>query len=281
MGMDDPNKPNGQHLPLSHIIPNLITLLALISGITSLQKAIIGEYETAVLLLLAAAVFDVLDGAVARALNAQSEIGAQLDSFSDFLAFGVAPGIILYEWTLGDAGKLGWIAAVVFPVAAALRLARFNVMAKMSHDTPLWKKRFFTGVPTPAGAILCLFPLYIWFLFPDTFEGFAWATPLVAVWAIGVAALMVSRIPTFSIKYMKIPRKMVVPTMAFVALVIAALFHAPWVTLPLICIVYAASIPWIFHTYRKLEKQHQTEEENLSSLAFGISTIKIDDSDDE
>lgn len=278
---DKPVGSNGQHLPLSKIIPNMITMMALIAGLSSLQKAINGEYETAVLLLLAAAVFDVLDGAVARALNAQSEIGAQLDSFSDFLAFGVAPGIILYEWTLGDAGKLGWIAAVVFPVAAALRLARFNVMSKISHDIPMWKKRFFTGVPTPAGAILCLFPLYIWFLFPETFEGFSSATPLVAVWAIIVAALMVSRIPTFSIKYMKIPPKMVVPTMAFVALMIAALFHAPWVTLPLICIAYAASIPWIFHTYRKLEKQHQAEEEELSSLAFGITTIEITPSEDD
>lgn len=280
--MDSDTKPNGQAtVPLSKIIPNMVTMMALISGITSLQKAMTGDFELAVMLLLAAALFDVLDGAVARALKAQSEFGAQLDSLSDFLAFGVAPGLILYEWTLGEAGKLGWIAAVVFPVAAALRLARFNVMAKNGADLPLWKKRFFTGVPTPAGAVLCLFPLYVWFLSPETFEGLSWGTPLVALWAIVVAALMVSRIPTFSIKYMKIPPKMMVPTMAFVALVIAALLHAPWVTLPLICIVYTASIPLVFHQYRTLEKQHQSEEEDLPSLAFGFSSIEIAPQDEE
>lgn len=277
----DNSKASGQALTLSKLIPNLITMMALIAGITSVQKALTGNFEVAVLLLLAAAILDVMDGAVARALKAQSEFGAQLDSLSDFLAFGVAPGLILYVWTLGDAGKLGWIAAVVFPVAAALRLARFNVMTATAADIPLWKKRFFTGVPTPAGAILCLFPLYVWFLTPETFEGYRWGTPFVAVWAITVAALMVSRIPTFSIKYMKIPPKMMVPVMAFVALVVAALFNAPWVTLPIICIVYAASIPLIFHQYRKLEKEHQAHEEDLSSLAFGISAIEISPTDDE
>lgn len=277
----DQHKASPQALTLSKMIPNLITMMALIAGITSIQKAFTGNFDVAVLLLLAAAILDVMDGAVARALKAQSEFGAQLDSLSDFLAFGVAPGFILYVWTLGDAGKLGWIAAVVFPVAAALRLARFNVMANSNTYVPVWKKRFFTGVPAPAGAILCLFPLYVWFLTPDTFEGYKWATPLVAVWAIIVAALMVSRIPTFSIKYIKIPPKMMVPTLAFVALLVAALFNAPWVTLPIICIVYAASIPLIFHQYRRLEKEHQAEEEQLSSLAFGISGIEISPTDDE
>lgn len=281
MELDEQLKPNGQPLPISKIVPNLITMMALISGITSVQKAMTGDFEMAVMLLLAAGIFDVLDGAIARALKAQSEFGAQLDSLSDFLAFGVAPGLILYEWTLGDAGKLGWIAAVVFPVAAALRLARFNVMAKSTDDVPLWKKRFFTGVPTPAGAILCLFPIYVWFLTPETFEGLKWGTPFVALWAITVAALMVSRLPTFSVKYLKIPPKMMVPTMALVALFFAALFHTPWVTLPLICITYMISIPVIFHSYRKLEKQHHSEEENLSSLAFGISSIDIAPHEDE
>lgn len=268
-------------LPLSKIIPNMVTMMALISGITSVQKAMTGDFEMAVMLLLVAGILDVLDGAIARALKAQSEFGAQLDSFSDFLAFGVTPALILYEWTLGDAGKLGWIAAVVFPVAAALRLARFNVMANHADETPLWKKRFFSGVPTPAGAILSLFPLYVWFLTPQTFEGLEWGTPFVAVWAMIVAALMVSRLPTFSIKYIKIPAKMMVPAMALVALYFAALFHMPWVTLPIVCIVYMISIPVILHQYRKLEKEHQAEEEDLSSLAFGYSAIDTTPHEDE
>ena len=147
----DNSKASGQALTLSKLIPNLITMMALIAGITSVQKALSGNFEVAVLLLLAAAILDVMDGAVARALKAQSEFGAQLDSLSDFLAFGVAPGLILYVWTLGDAGKLGWIAAVVFPVAAALRLARFNVMASAAADIPLWKKTLLYGCSDPCG----------------------------------------------------------------------------------------------------------------------------------
>jgi CDP-diacylglycerol--serine O-phosphatidyltransferase len=260
-------------LPLPKMIPNLVTILAMIAGLTSVQKAMMGDFETAILLLLIAGICDVLDGALARALKAQSEFGAQLDSLSDFLAFGVAPGLILYEWILADAGKLAWIAAVVFPIAAALRLARFNVMASNVADVPTWKKRFFTGVPTPAGAILCLFPIYVWFLLPESFNDYKWGTPLVALWAIIVAAMMVSRIPTFSIKYLKISPKMMVPAMAGVTLFLAALFITPWIVLPLVCMIYVASIPLIFRQYRKLEKEHQAEEENLSSLAFGIAPI--------
>lgn len=267
-------------LPISKIIPNMITMMAMISGITAIQKAMNNDFEMAVMLLLAAGIFDVMDGAVARVLKAQSEFGAQLDSFSDFLAFGVAPALILYEWTLGDAGKLGWIAAIVFPVAAALRLARFNIQTTQ-HDIPQWKKRFFTGVPTPAGAILCLFPLYVWFLFPEMFEGLKWGTPFVALWAIVVAALMVSRIPTFSVKYLRISPKMMVPTMAGLALFIAALFHATWVTLPIVCMVYVASIPVIFNQYRKLEREHQGTEEDLSSLAFGVESLHHSVQEDE
>ncbi|MEK7802176.1 MAG: phosphatidylcholine/phosphatidylserine synthase [Pseudomonadota bacterium] len=258
--------------PIAKMIPNLVTMMALIAGIYSLQKAINGDFEGAVLMLLAAALFDVLDGAIARALKAQSEFGAQLDSLSDFLAFGIAPAIILYEWTLSDAGKLCWIASVVFPVAAALRLARFNVIAKQPDDIPQWKKRYFMGVPTPAGAALCLLPIYIWFLSPSSFESLAFATPLVAVWVIIIAALMVSRIPTFSIKYVKLPPRMMVPMLGFFALIVAALIHAPWITLSMLSIAYVVSIPMGLRHYRKQEIQYRDVPEDLTSLAFGIET---------
>lgn len=262
--------------PVSKIIPNLVTMMALIAGITSLQKAINNDFEGAVLMLLAAALFDVLDGALARALKAQSEFGAQLDSLSDFLAFGIAPAVILYEWTLSDAGKLCWIASVVFPVAGALRLARFNVIAKQAQDTPIWKKKYFVGVPIPAGAALCLLPIYIWFLSPSTFEALSFATPLVAVWAIFVAMLMVSRIPTMSIKYMKLPSRMAVPVMGVLALIVAALLHAPWVTLSLLSLGYLASIPMGFRHYRAQEREYRAVPEDLTSLAFGMD-IPISD----
>lgn len=267
--------------PIAKMIPNLVTMMALIAGISSLQKAVNGDFEGAVLMLMAAALFDVLDGAIARALKAQSEFGAQLDSLSDFLAFGIAPAIILYEWTLSDAGKLCWIASVVFPVAAALRLARFNVIAKQPDDVPQWKKRYFVGVPTPAGAALCLLPIYIWFLSPSSFESLAFATPLVAVWAIFVAALMVSRIPTFSIKYVKLPPRMMVPMLGVFALVVAALIHAPWITLSMLSIAYVVSIPMGLRHYRKQEMQYRDVPEDLTSLAFGIETPITDVREDD
>lgn len=286
---DELNKPASErekskrYISIYKVIPSLLTLMAMIAGVTSIQMAIDERYDTAVLLIVVAAILDVLDGAVARALKAQSEFGAELDSLSDFMAFGIVPSVILYEWALDDAGKLGWIATIILPVAAALRLARFNVAAKTPEEKPLWQKRYFTGVPSPAGAGLVLLPVYIWFLFPETFSELSYATPLIAVWAILVAGLMVSRIPTFSFKYLKLPSKMLVPAMGFVALVIAALIHAPWITLTIIGLAYTVSIPVIFHRYRKMEKKHQGTTEDLTSLAFGMSgdEVLILDEDDD
>jgi CDP-diacylglycerol--serine O-phosphatidyltransferase len=260
-----------QMIALHKIIPNMLTMMALIAGITSIQKAINGQFDTAVLMLLAAAILDTLDGAAARALKSSSEFGAQLDSLSDFLAFGVAPSLILYEWVLDDAGKLGWIATIVLPVAAALRLARFNVMAKTADELPAWKKAYFSGVPSPAGAGLALLPIYIWFLLsPGTLDVFSFATPLIAIWTMVVAALMVSRIPTFSFKKLRVPARGTIPVMALLGLLIAAMIHVPFVMLTLISIIYLVTMPLVFSQYRRKEKEYQNPPEDLSSLAFGI-----------
>lgn len=272
---------NGKaHLSIAKLIPNCLTLSALIAGVSSIQFAMNGKFEIAVMMLVVSAVLDLLDGAVARALNAQSEFGAELDSLSDFLAFGVAPSVLLYEWALAGSGQLGWIATVVLPSAMALRLARFNVMAKQSDDTPLWKKKFFTGVPAPAGACLALLPVYIWFLSPDTFTVFSFATPLIAVWTLVVSMLLVSRIPTFSFKGLQVNQRMMVPAMAVFAALIAALIHAPWLTLAVISMGYLASIPFVYSNYRKNEKRHGSHED-FSSLAFGISFPEKPATDDD
>lgn len=275
-------QPRPAMIGIHKIIPSLITLMALIAGVTSIQKAINQQFDVAVLMLLAAAILDVLDGAAARMLKSQSEFGAQLDSLSDFLAFGVAPSLILYEWALDDAGKLGWIATVVLPVCAALRLARFNVMAHSAHELPAWKKGYFWGVPSPAGAGLALLPVYIWFLMePATFHGFAFATPLIALWAMVVAVLMVSRLPTFSFKKLHIPARMTIPVMGLVACIIAALIHAPWITLTLISFAYIVSMPIVFARYRRKEREYQGRAEHLSDLAFGIAPFDPHDGTDE
>lgn len=250
------------------LIPNILTLMALTSGLTGIQYAMDGKWEHAVVAIVIAAFLDILDGATARLLNATSEFGAQLDSFSDFLAFGVAPSLILYLWVLEESGKLGWIAMLVFSVASAMRLARYNITQK--PKTGVWSKGFFAGVPAPAGAGMVFLPIFIWLLAPDYFEQFAIANTLVGFWVIFCAALMVSRIPTWSTKQLKVPSKMVMPALGICALFIAALIQAPWPTLTAVCLTYIATIPFSIRHFRKIVKDSK-ENYDLTDLAFGVS----------
>lgn len=266
-------KPDGQQATnwLPRMIPNMMTLAALAAGLTSIQYAWDNNWEKAVYAILIAVVLDAMDGATARLLKATSEFGAQLDSLSDFLAFGVAPSIILYTWILEESGKIGWMAMLIFAAAAALRLARFNVTQK---KLPAWKKGFFSGVPAPAGAGLALLPLIVWIQFePRFFAEYNYASPLVGLWTIFIAAMMVSRIPTFSTKMIKLPAKFAMPALAFVALMIAALVHAPWQTLTILGIAYMASIPFAIDHFRKLQKEH-ADNEDLTDLAIGAGFVE-------
>jgi len=170
------------------LIPNIITLMSLAAGLSAIQFAIDASWERAVIAIVIAAVLDTLDGAIARLLNATSEFGAQLDSFSDFLSFGVAPATILYLWVLEESGKVGWIAMVVFAVASAMRLARYNITP--IPKTGVWSKGFFAGVPAPAGAGMALLPMFIWLIAPNYFEEFSSVNILVGIWLIFWAGMM-------------------------------------------------------------------------------------------
>lgn len=253
------------------MIPNLVTLSAMSAGITAIQFSYNQKWELAVLAILIATILDAMDGALARLLKAQSDFGAQLDSLSDFLAFGVAPAIILYAWILEESGKVGWMAMIVYAAAAALRLARFNVAQKA---LPAWKAGFFSGIPAPAGAGLALLPLIFWIQSPDFFEQFAFASPLVGLWTILIAGMMVSRIPTFSTKMIKLPAKMAMPMMALAVFLIAALVHAPWQTLTILALMYMISIPFSIRHFRKLQREHE-DDEQMSDLAIGA--LALDD----
>jgi CDP-diacylglycerol--serine O-phosphatidyltransferase len=260
--------PKANFVGLPRMIPNLMTLIALAAGLTAIQFAWDSNWERAVLAILVAVILDTMDGATARLLNATSEFGAQLDSLSDFLAFGVAPSIILYSWILEDSGKIGWMAMLIFAAAAALRLARFNVTQK---ELPAWKKGFFSGIPAPAGAGLALLPLIVWIQEPRFFAEYAFASPLVGLWTIFIAAMMVSRIPTFSTKMIKLPAKFAMPALAFAALMIAALVHAPWQTLTILGIAYMIAVPFAISHFRKLQKEN-ADNEDLADLAIGAGT---------
>ncbi len=254
---------------LRKLIPNFLTLLALMSGLTAIQMAINGKFEIAVLFILVSAILDMLDGATARLLNASSEFGAQLDSLSDFLCFGVAPAFILYIWGLDEAGKLGWIATLAYASACALRLARYNSTEKLKDKKRKWAKQFFSGVPAPAAAGLALFPLFVWFQAPRDFAELNVGLPLIGVWVLVVSSLMVSRIPTWSSKQLRLKPKMLIPSLAFTGLCLAILIHAPWVMLSAISIIYMISLPLAFRYYRKLEKENNPEAEDITDLALG------------
>ncbi|HEY1095819.1 MAG TPA: phosphatidylcholine/phosphatidylserine synthase [Alphaproteobacteria bacterium] len=245
---DDKSVENKRLLGIK-LLPNILTIVALCTGLTALRFGIDGRWTGAMILVLCAAFLDGIDGTVARLLKATSDFGAQLDSFSDFVSFGVAPATLLYLWNLHEAGAVGWVAALLLCVATALRLARFNVknsVANWPEELPQ-KKMFFEGVPSPAGAILALLPMILSFQM-DTVENGGFPSFLVGLWVLLVAGLMVSRVPTYSMKRIKLSQKYMIPVLALVALFVAALASEPWLTLSFVSVVYMGSI---FRSMRK------------------------------
>jgi len=238
-----------RQVPIRVLVPNLVTLLALATGLTGIRMAIEGKLELAVYAVVAAIVLDGIDGRLARYLKGTSRFGAELDSLADFMNFGVAPGLLLYIWGLNALGNAGWIGALIFAIAAALRLARFNV-AIDEPDRPAWAGAFFTGIPAPAGAMIALLPIYLAFLGAPRPPG---AEVGALVYALVIAALMVSRLPTWSSKLIgrRIPRDMVLPLFVIVVLVVAFLLSFPWQTMTVLSLVYLASLPLSWRAFHR------------------------------
>jgi CDP-diacylglycerol--serine O-phosphatidyltransferase len=238
-------------VPIRVLIPNIFTLVGLCAGLTAIRMGIEHRWDLAIAALVFAAFLDGIDGHVARLLKASSRFGAELDSLADFVNFGVAPAIIMFNWALEDLRSLGWIAVLVFAVCSALRLARFNVSLDRP-DQPAWKSNFFVGVPAPAGAIILLLPIYI----QDLGLHLPSLTPLVLIYTIAIALLMVSKVPTFSIKLVgqKIAREHVPPIFVLAALFIALLLTFPSLTLAAGSIIYLALIPVSAYRYYQLER---------------------------
>ncbi|MEP4766756.1 MAG: phosphatidylcholine/phosphatidylserine synthase [Roseibium sp.] len=249
--------PRFRRVPLRLIVPNVVTLLALCSGLTAVRMAFEGRWEFAVGAVLVAAILDALDGRVARLMKGTSKFGAELDSLADFVNFGVTPALMLYIWILKDAGSLGWIAALIFAISAALRLARFNV-ALDDPDKPAWASNFFTGVPAPAGALTVLLPLYFDFLglFPHWFADSA----VVAIYTIAIAFLLICRLPTFSGKQLgtRVRRDLVLPLFVFAVLIVALTASYPFRMLAAGSVLYLLSIPFSWRAHRKLVQADET-----------------------
>lgn len=248
---------------INRLIPNVLTLAALCSGLTAVRFGLQAEYRLAVIAIIVAAIFDALDGRVARRLGVASRFGAELDSLSDFLCFGVAPALVLYLASLKEGGALGWVVTLMFPICSALRLARFNTGLLADEPPPAWTGYYFTGVPAPAGALLALIPLLV------SFEvDAAWPRHylLVSGVLVVVGGLMVSRLPTFSFKRGRVPRHLVLPALLAAALVMGVLASSPWIGLSLLGLVYLCLIPFSWHAYRRQAAQEKRAGEVVVSL---------------
>jgi CDP-diacylglycerol--serine O-phosphatidyltransferase len=235
------------------VVPNAVTALALCIGLTGVRFAIAGEWERAAYAILVAAVLDGLDGRIARALNGQSRFGAELDSLSDVIAFGVSPAVILHLWSLQYWPRFGWMFALAYAACAALRLARFNANIDV-EEQPHKSAGFLTGVPAPAGAGLLLLPIFLWLASGREWN---WLQDYrgVAAWAALVAFLMISNLATFSWGSVRLRSHVRLGAIALVALLGGALLTAPWETLSAAALLYAALIPFSIASYAKVRRQ--------------------------
>jgi len=239
-------------VPLRLLIPNIMTLFALGLGLTAIRLAMEGSIEWAVSAVAAAAVLDGLDGRIARALKGTSRFGAELDSLADFVDFGVAPALVLYIADLHAAKNFGWVAALLFAMACALRLARFNVM--VDEDLPTWRKTFFVGMPAPAGAIVGLLPIYLHYVF-DLGQPTQHSGLVESLYVLAVAFLMASRIPHYSGKSIgRVPREYVAVVLVGVAAALLLVFFFPMQSLVAVTLAYLASIPFAVRRFRTLER---------------------------
>jgi CDP-diacylglycerol---serine O-phosphatidyltransferase len=239
-------------IPVRMLLPNMITLLALCAGLTGIRLAFEGKMEFALAAIVFAAALDGIDGRIARMIKGQSRFGAELDSLADFVNFGCAPGLFLYLWGLHDLGNVGWIAAMVFAICAALRLARFNVMID-DPNKPAWAGNFFTGVPAPAGALIVLLPIYVNLLGAPKV-----AATITLIYTLAIAFLMVSRLPVFSGKRVgkRVAPEMVLPVFVVVVLFFALLIAYPWEVLTVGTVLYLGSLPFGWLAYRDYERKH-------------------------
>ena len=240
-----------RRIPFRAMIPNAVTALALCFGLTGVSLAIGNHWEKALGSVILAGVLDGLDGRIARLLRAQSKFGAELDSLSDNIAFGTAPALILFLWSLRAEPRFGWLAALALAVCCALRLARFNARLDVAEQ-PHKSAGFNTGVPAPAGAGLAFVPIYVWLITgDDRFR--SW--PGVMAWTLFIAALMISSLPTYSWASIRIRPSWRMFALAGLAIFGASLIVAPWPTLLVLALLYLLLIPLAFMSYERVKRR--------------------------
>jgi len=238
----------------SWLIPNVITIAALISGLTALRFALAGKWDMVVGLIFIAAIFDALDGRTARLLRATSAFGAALDSLSDVVVFGVIPGLCLYLWALQDHGNIAWASALFYIVCIALRLARFD---SELPDKPEYAKDFFTGLPSPAAGLLVISPIVIDIHFQLAFIREAELVSAVLV-ICGIGA--VSSVPTFAGKTLRMPSRYALPALAIIAMFVAYALSQPWAAYLILAGIYLATLPLSAIIYQKRKSAYLSQQ---------------------
>jgi len=239
------------------ILPNMLTLIGVCIGLTSIRFALSGEFHLAIIAIIFAALIDGLDGRIARLIKGTSKVGKELDSLTDMISFGVAPAFIMYFWKLSTLGRLGWLLCLIYVICVALRLARFNVN---SNQEPSWRDNFFEGVPSPAGGILVLTPLII------SLTNFNYINInyniVVPAFFIITSLLLISKFPTYSFKKIVIQRKATIFLLFGVVLFFGLLLVYPFIMISLSAIIYLLLIPISYFNYQKLKKQNNDNDNN-------------------
>ena len=232
------------------ILPNALTLIGVCIGLSSIKFALDSKFELSVIAIIFAALFDALDGRVARLIKGTSLVGKELDSLTDVISFGVAPAFIMYFWSLNNLGKFGWLLCLIYVVCVALRLARFNVN---TNEEPSWKDNFFEGMPSPAGGILVLMPLIFSLseinLFKTNYN------IIVPIFFISISFLLISKIPTYSFKKISIPRRMTIFVLFGIVLFFGLLLVYTFKVMVLGGLIYLVLIPISFFNYKKILKE--------------------------
>ena len=247
------------------ILPNMLTLIGVCIGLTSIRFALSGEFHLAIIAIIFAALFDWLDGRIARLIKGTSEVGKELDSLADVISFGVAPAFIMYFWTLSSLGRLGWLLCLIYVICVALRLARFNVH---SNQGPSWKDNFFEGVPSPAGGILVLTPLIVSL---SNFDFIKLNNNItVPAFFIITSLLLISKFPTYSFKKIVIQRKTTIFLLFGIILSFGLLLVYPFTVISVSTIIYVLLFPLSFFHFQKLKKQNEdknhTEDDDFEDV---------------
>ena len=233
------------------ILPNMLTLIGVCIGLTSIRFALDGKFEFAIIAIIFAALIDGLDGRIARLIKGTSKVGKELDSLTDMISFGVAPAFIMYFWKLNTLGRFGWLVCLIYVICVALRLARFNVN---SNQEPSWRDNFFEGVPSPAGGILVLTPLIV------SVTSFDYITLnydiIVPAFFIVTSLLLISKFPSYSFKKIVIQRKTTIFLLFGIVLFFGLLLIYPFNVIAISSIIYLLMLPISFFHFQKLKKQH-------------------------